>query len=120
MEREGAICFPSAPQFYNSDGGVITINQYEQYIREKGWNDRFRYMLLDRMRGDCDYFLGNGQIYGNHLWAGNVTDQIGYMKALWDSFPENGKPEWLTMEQILDYEERMLVLLAAKSGGEHG
>ena len=69
----------------------MTINQYEQYIQEQGWDDRFRYMLLDRMRSDCDYFLGNGQIYGNHLWAENVTDQIGYMKALWNSFPEDGK-----------------------------
>ena len=99
-----------------SDGGVMTINQYEQYIQEKGWDDRFRYMLLDRMRSDCDYFLGNGQIYGNHLWAGNVTGQIGYMKALWESFPEDGKPEWLTMEQILNYEKEMFALLAAKNG----
>ena len=93
----------------------MTINQYEQYIQEQGWDDRFRYMLLDRMRSDGDYFLGNGQIYGNHLWAENVTDQIGYMKALWNSFPEDGKPEWLTMEQILNYEKEMLALLAAKS-----
>lgn len=30
---------------------------------------KFRYMLLDRMRMDCDYYLGNGRLYGNHLWA---------------------------------------------------
>ena len=96
----------------------MTINQYEQYIQEKSWDDRFRYMLLDRMRADCDYFLGNGQIYGNHLWAENVADQVGYMKALWESFPEDGKPEWLTMEQILNYEKQMLALLAAKSRDE--
>lgn len=30
------------------------------------------------------------------------------MKKMWDSFPEDGKPEWLTMEKILSYEERML------------
>lgn len=108
--------FPSRSlKIFLSDGGVMTINQYEQYIQEQGWDDRFRYMLLDRMRSDCDYFLGNGQIYGNHLWAENVTDQIGYMKALWNSFPEDGKPEWLTMEQILNYEKEMLALLAAKS-----
>ena len=101
-----------------SDGGVMTINQYEQYIHKKGWDDRFRYMLLARMRSDCDYFLGNGQIYGNHLWAGNVADQIGYMKALWESFLADGKPEWLTMEQILNYEKQMLALLAAKSRDE--
>ena len=44
-----------------------------------------------------------------------MTDQIGYMKALWNSFPEDGKPEWLTMEQILNYEKQMLALLAAKA-----
>ena len=37
------------------------------------------------------------------------------MKALWNTFPEDGKPEWLTMEQILNYEKQMLALLAAKS-----
>ena len=93
----------------------MTMNQYQQYIKAQGWDDRFRYMLLDRLRNDCDYFLGNRQIYGNHLWAGNVADQIGYMKALWNSFPEDGKPEWLTMEQILKYEKEMLAQLAVKS-----
>ena len=39
----------------------MTINQYEQYIQEQGWDDRFRYMLLDRMRSDCDYFLATGK-----------------------------------------------------------
>ena len=68
----------------------MTINQYEQYIQEQGWDDRFRYMLLGRMRLDCSYFLGYGYGCEKFLWAGNVTDQIGYMKALWDSFPEDG------------------------------
>ena len=48
--------------------------------------EKFRYQLLDRMRSDCDYYLGNGRIYGNHLWAGNVPEQIEYMKAIWNSF----------------------------------
>ena len=99
----------------------MTINRYKQYIQQQGWDNQFWYMLLSRMRMDCDYFLGNGQLYGNHLWAGNVVDQIGYMKALRKDFPEDGKPEWLTMEQILDYEKKMLALLVAKAGDcEHG
>jgi hypothetical protein len=40
------------------------------------------------------------------------------MKALWESFPVDGKPEWLTMEQILNYEQEMLALLAANSGSK--
>lgn len=66
-----------------------------------------RYMLLDRMRSDCDYWLGFGNRYDPHLWAGNPADQIQYMKWLWESFPDDGKPEWLTMEQIEDLEKRM-------------
>lgn len=83
------------------------MNKYEQYIQGKNWDAKFRYMLLDRMRSDCDYLLGYGRGCANHLWAGNVTDQIGYMKALWNSFSADAKPEWLTMEQIINYEQQM-------------
>jgi len=68
-------------------------------------DDRFRYQLLDRMKSDCEYYLGNGRVFGNHLWAETVPEQIEAMKAIWDSFDE--KPEWLTSEQIEDYEKRM-------------
>lgn len=71
-------------------------------------DESFRYQMLDRMRSDCDYYLGNGRIYGNHLWAGEVEEQIKYMKSLWLSFAEDKKPEWLTWEQILQYEKDML------------
>ena len=90
------------------------MNKYEEYLKAKNWDITFRYMLLDRMRSDCDYFLGYGRFYTNHLWAGNVVDQIGYMKALWESFPANGKPEWLTMEQINEYEGEMTQAVNSK------
>lgn len=67
----------------------------------------FRYQLLSRMKMDCDYYLGNGQGSNKHLWAGNVDDQIKAMKALWNSFPEDKKPEWLSMEEIESYEAKM-------------
>ena len=41
------------------------------------------------------------------MWAGNVTEQIQYMKDLWKSFPDDAKPEWLTWEQICEYEKSM-------------
>jgi len=68
---------------------------------------KFRYMMLDRMRSDCDYYLGNGRLYGNHLWAGSEEKQISYMKAIWESFPPDQKPQWLTYEEILVYERRI-------------
>lgn len=67
----------------------------------------FCYMLLDRMRTDCEYYLGNAPFYGAHLWASNERDQIAYMKAIWNSFPENAKPKWLSMEKIEEYESLM-------------
>ena len=65
----------------------------------------FRYQLLGRMEMDCDYHLGNGQIYGSHLWAGNERDQIELMKLIWISLPQ--KPEWLSWVQIEEYEKKM-------------
>ena len=63
-------------------------------------------MLLDRLRADCDYFLGAGGRSEKHLWAGNVHAQIKKMRELYDALPE--KPEWLTMEQIQGYRKAML------------
>ena len=69
---------------------------------------KFRYQMLSRMQQDCEYFLGYGNGYEKHLWAGNVEDQIKYMKDLWNSFDEDEKPEWLSMEDIDNYEKDML------------
>ena len=45
-------------------------------------DERFRYMLLDRMRTDCEYYLGNGGRNARELWAGDEQLQIEYMVAL--------------------------------------
>lgn len=42
------------------------------------------------------------------LSGGNTVDEhISKMKSLWNGFPPDQKPEWLTWEQILDYEKAM-------------
>ena len=46
----------------------------------------FRYQLLDRLRSDCEYYLN----YGNR-----------HPK-------EDEKPEWLTMDEILEYSKKMI------------
>lgn len=56
----------------------------------------FRYQLLSRMKMDCEFFLGFGNRMEKYLWAGSVAFQIECMKSIWDSFPADGKPEWLT------------------------
>ena len=72
----------------------------------------FNYMLLDRLRTDCEYFLGNGNGYEKHLWAGNVKDQIAKMRELYNKVEE--KPEWISMEDIDNYEKQMLAKLEEK------
>lgn len=71
-------------------------------------DDRFRYMLLDRLRSDCEYYLGNGNRSANHLWAGSEADQIACMKTLWESFSSDAKPESLPYDKILEYEKEMV------------
>ena len=63
------------------------------------------YVLLDRLRADCDYFLDAGGRSEKHLWAGNVHAQIKKMRELHDALPE--KPEWLTAEAIDRYAAQM-------------
>ena len=63
------------------------------------------YVLLDRLRADCDYFLGAGGRSEKHLWAGSVHAQVKKMRELYDALPE--KPEWLTTEAIDRYAAQM-------------
>ena len=63
------------------------------------------YQLLDRLRTDCEYFLGAGNRAEKHLWAGSVYAQIVKMRELYDALPQ--KPDWLTKEMLDDYAERM-------------
>ena len=73
----------------------------------KTYETRFRYMMLSRMKQDCDYYLGYGGRSANHLWAGNEFNQIMNMKALWETFKPEDKPEWLTKDELKDYASQM-------------
>ena len=112
----------------DGDGGVLDfLAKYPQYqdvlptLREAAvrsqpaleepveetvpYNYEHEYLLLSRLKADCDYFLGAGGRAEKHLWAGNVSGQIAKMRELYDTLPE--KPEWLTMEDIDRYESQM-------------
>lgn len=78
-------------------------------IKERPATDSFKYMLLSRMQSDCNFYLGNGNRNAKYLWAEDEQDHIANMKALWNSFPEDGKPEWLSMEDIERFEKEMVV-----------
>ena len=112
----------------DGDGGVLDfLAKYPQYqdvlptLREAAvrsqpaleepveetvpYNYEHGYLLLSRLKADCDYFLGAGGRAEKHLWAGNVREQIAKMRELYNALPE--KPEWLTMEDIDRYESQM-------------
>lgn len=94
---------------YNDGETTLLIEgEHFEIIENPTEEQKFNYMLLSRLQADCEYYLGNGRIYGDHLWAGNVKDQIAKMKELHNGFADNRKPEWLTMEQIEEYEVKML------------
>lgn len=84
----------------------------EKWIEES--EPGFKYMLLDRLRQDCNYYLGFGNRSRNALWAKDEAKQIQMMKDIWNSFPEEDKPEWLTWEEIEEYARRMGVEEALK------
>jgi hypothetical protein len=71
-------------------------------------DEKFKYQLLSRLQSDCNYYLGNGNRNKKVLWAGNETEQIIVMKQIWNSFSPDDKPEWLTWEDILNYENKMM------------
>ncbi len=65
----------------------------------------FDYQLLARLQQDCEYYLGYGAGHSKHLWAQSVDAQIEKMKKLWHKVPL--KPEWLSLDQIESYEQKM-------------
>jgi len=66
----------------------------------------FEYMMLSRLQQDNEYFLGNGNGAEHQLWAGNIEDQIKEMNKIWKKLKD--KPDWISLEDIADYETKML------------
>lgn len=71
------------------------------------YDAKFRYMMLSRMKQDCDYYFGNGGRNSNILWAGDEKAQIDNMIALWKSFDPEDRPEWMTWGDIIGYANKM-------------
>ena len=65
---------------------------------------RFAYMMLDRLRLDCECFFGG---ISNRSKTIDIAGTIAEMKRRWAEFADDEKPEWLPWEKILDYEKRM-------------
>lgn len=126
---------------YEFDGEVFNVEQYENIedmidncLTDLNFNDltsvpddvvkrhinsisdsdsqRKEYILLSRLKQDCDYYLGNGNRNARHLWADTPEEQIKKMKELYSVLSK--KPEWLTEDDILNYEKAMTTKISTQ------
>jgi len=81
---------------------VITNPTTEREKRMKGY--KFKYMLLSRMQQDCEYY--NTAEHYNNSHTSTTVELIQEMKNIWNEFPSDLKPEWISMEDILEYERK--------------
>ena len=101
----------NAVNFYNqyqeATGRESAIAQINYVIETHEPADSYKYMLLDRMKTDCGYFLGTGNRNPATLWAGSVGTHLECMHLLWNSFPEDSKPQWLTLDDLDSFAQDM-------------
>ena len=81
----------------------------QDYILKKERENpgKYDYMMLDRLRTDCEYFLGNGNGYLGHLYYKDIDKHIEEMKKIYESFSNEEKPEWMSLEDIDNYKQKM-------------
>ena len=97
---------------YNDE--TFPVNDGTLYYEPLSEDMRYRYSMLSRLKSDCDFYLGNGYGYEGHLWAGSVKKQIAEMRYRLNEFKDDEKPQWLTEEQIDNYEREMMNLRAIR------
>ena len=89
---------------------TLAENKFQE-IEKEHEND---YRMLDRLRMDCDYYLscansdGTVSVPEDKLWANSVEEQLNKMQEIYDSLPDNHKPEWLGQKDIDTYAVQML------------
>ena len=75
-------------------------------MAQVGDGNEFGYLLLSRLKQDCEYYLGFGQRNKSRLWALDEAEQIKKMKDLFAELPD--KPDWITLSDIEKYEAEMI------------
>ena len=84
----------------NPNGGMTTEEVLQRDLQ-------FRNMLLGRLQADSEYYLGYGNRNTRRLWAGSEAEQIEFMMKLYESFNDDEKPMWITVEKIKEYSKAM-------------
>lgn len=96
--------FSDLPNTKETISKAIPISEYNEQVKA----DQFDYMMLGRLKQDCEYFLGNGNGHEKHLWADNIQDHIKEMEKLHNAV--KFKPDYLTKEDIQEYKDNMCKL----------
>ena len=81
---------------------VIANPLSEREEREKAF--RFDYMMLSRMQMDCKYY--DSAAHFNNAHASTIRQTIDRMKEIWNKFPKDLKPGWISLEEIDGYEKK--------------
>lgn len=79
----------------------------EDKCREIESSYETEYSLLDRLKGDCEYFIMGG-CSEQRMWAKSVEEQLNTMQETYDKLPEGHEPKWLTQHDIERLAEKML------------
>lgn len=88
----------------------------ERELREKEFE--FEYMMLSRITQDIQAYIGKtGDAtqdkwdcrYKNEkqIWGQSIRKCLDKAKELWQKIPEDIKPQWITWEQILQFEQKL-------------
>ena len=67
-------------------------------------------MMLKKLVLECDTYLRSGNIYDLYYRA--VDSQIDEMKRIYNSFPKEEKPQWINLDDMDNYLEKMIQVLA--------
>ena len=91
------------------------MKRYIKYFKEEVSKDfkkdvinkplEFRYQMLGRLQQDAEYYFKHPN--PKHLWALDPIEHADDMVALWNSFSNSEKPEWLTVKQLNDYVKKL-------------
>lgn len=100
-------CLSFLDQYDPVSNEEAAVAEIDRVIKNKPAGDPYKYQLLDRLRVDCNYFLANGERNPVQLWGQSVEGHIAAMKRLYNSFPADIRPDWLTAEDIDRYSEEM-------------
>ena len=114
-ENEAAIGVTATAMTHFSDGSTLYFAGDAEFhyfgnvaTDLVGSDTEFRYRLLSRCIQDCKYFLGCGSRFSKYLWGCCVENHIQAMRILWDSFSDDEKPEWTSLEEIERFSKKML------------